>query len=171
MSYLRQSLSSADNHCLSAIAGRNFTAVTRISLRQYSAVSHCWPQLRRCSRYDFSAAIAVSHCGQQPCRRDMISLRNSLSVADSHDFAAAIVVSNHVAAFDMTSLQAWLSVIAGRNVSAVDVISRRKSRSIVDNNYLAAVIAGRNHVAAVDSNSLQPARYAAATCITLMQSI
>ena len=76
----------------------------------------------------------------------MISLRQSLSIADSHDFAAAIAVSNLVAAFDMTSLQAWLTVIAGRNVSAVDTFSRRKSRSIVDNNYLAAVIAGRNHV-------------------------
>ena len=101
----------------------------------------------------------------------MISLRHSLSVADSHDFAAAIAVSNHVAAFDMTSLQAWLSVIAGRNVSAVDTFSRRKSRSIVDNNYLAAVIAGRNHVAAVDSNSLQPSRYAAATCINYVDAV
>ena len=165
MSYLRQSLSIADNHCLSAIAGRNFTAVTRISLRQYSAVSHCWPQLRRCSSYDLSAAIAVSHCGQHRRRRDMISLRHSLSVADSHDFAAAIAVSNLVAAVDMTSLQAWLSVVAGRNFSAVAVISRRKSRSIADNNYLAAVIAGSNHVAAIASNSRQQSLYAAATGI------
>ena len=95
----------------------------------------------------------------------MISLRHSLSIVDSHAFAAAIAVSNLVAAVDMTSLQAWLSVIAGRNFSAVDVISRRKSRSIVDNNYLAAVIAGRNHVAAIASNSRQQSLYAAATCI------
>ena len=95
----------------------------------------------------------------------MISLRHSLSVADSHDFAAAIAVSNLVAAVDMTSLQAWLSVIAGRNFSAVAVISRRKSRSIADNNYLAAVIAGSNHVAAIASNSRQQSLYAAATGI------
>ena len=102
----------------------------------------------------------------------MISLRHSLSVADSHDFAAAIAVSNLVAAVDMTSLQAWLSVIAGRNFSAVDVISRRKSRSIADNNYLAAVIAGSNHVAAVDSNSLQQSLYAAAiACIIYVAAV
>ena len=95
----------------------------------------------------------------------MISLRPSLSVADSHDFAAAIAVSNHVAAVDMTSLQAWLSVIAGRNFFAVAVISRRKSRSIADNNYLAAVIAGSNHVAAIASNSRQQSLYAASTGI------
>ena len=70
-------------------------------------------------------------------------------------FAVAIAVSNHVAAFDRTSLQAWLTVIAGRIVSAVDTFSRRKSRSIVDNNYLAAVIAGRNDVAAAAMISLQ----------------
>ena len=95
MSYLRQSLSIADNHCLSAIAGRNFTAVTRISLRQYSAVSHCWPQLRRCSRYDFSAATVVSHCWQH-CPVDRghrppatPSARNTLWIAVACPFAAA----------------------------------------------------------------------------------
>ena len=93
----------------------------------------------------------------------MISLRHALSIADSHDFAAAIAVSNHVAAVDMTSLQAWLSAIAGRNFSAVDVISRWKARSIADNNYLAAVIAGSNHVAAIASHPLQQSLYAAAT--------
>ena len=95
----------------------------------------------------------------------MISLRHSLSVADSHDVAAAIAFSNLVAAVDMTSLPAWLLVVAGRNSSAVAVVSRRKSRSIADNNYLAAVIAGSNHVAAIASNSRQQSLYAAATGI------
>ena len=71
----------------------------------------------------------------------------------------------------MTSLQAWLSAIAGRNFSAADMISRLKSRSIADNNYLAAVIAGSNHVAAVDSNSLQQSLYAAATCINYVAAV
>ena len=125
----------------------------------------CLLCIRRGSRNDFFAAIAISHCWQQPCRRDMISLRHSLSVADSHDVAAAIAFSNLVAAVDMTSLPAWLSVVAGRNSSAVAVVSRRKSRSIADKNYLAAVIAGSNHVAAIASNSRQQSLYAAATGI------
>ena len=69
----------------------------------------------------------------------MISLRQPLSIADSHDLAAAIAVSNHVAAVDMTSLQAWLSAIAGRNFSTVEMISLRTSRSIADNNCWSAV--------------------------------
>ena len=151
MIVLRQSLSIADSYYFAAaIACSNYVA------------AHCLQQLRCCCRYDLSAATAVSHCWQQPCRRDMISLRHSLSVADSHDFAAAIAFSNLVVAFDMTSLPAWLSVVAGRNFSAVAVVSRRK---FADNNYLAAVIAGSNHVAAIASNSRQQSLYAAATGI------
>ena len=36
---------------------------------------------------------------------DMIFMRQSLSIGDSHYFAAAIARRNHVAADDMTSLQ------------------------------------------------------------------
>ena len=47
-----------------------------------------------------------------------ISLRQSQSIADSHDFAAAIAHRNCVAAADMTPLQQPLSAIAGSNFAA-----------------------------------------------------
>ena len=50
----------------------------------------------------------------------MISLRQSLSIADSGYLAAAIACSNYVAADDMTSLQQSLSAIAGSTFAAVD---------------------------------------------------
>ena len=50
----------------------------------------------------------------------MISLRQSLSIADSHYSAAAIARRNYVAADDMTSLQQSLSAIAGSTFAAVD---------------------------------------------------
>ena len=48
----------------------------------------------------------------------MISLQQSLSIADSYYFAAAVACSNYVAAVDMTSLQQPLSAIAGSNFAA-----------------------------------------------------
>ena len=85
----------------------------------------------------------------------MISLRQSLSIADSHDLAAAIAVSNHVAAVDMTSLQQPLLAIAGGNFAAVDMIALRQSLSIADSHYFAAAIACSNYVAAADMTSRQ----------------
>ena len=72
---------------LSAIAGCDFTAADMMSLRQsrsvadsnYFAAAARLQQLRRCSRYDFSAAIAVSHCWLQLGR-------------SSYDFSAALTV-------------------------------------------------------------------------------
>ena len=80
---------------------------------------------------------------------DMIVLRQSLSIADSYYFAAAIACSNYVAAVDMTPLQQPLSAIAGRNFAAVNMIALRQSLSIADSSYLAANIACSNYVAAV----------------------
>ena len=48
----------------------------------------------------------------------MISLQQSLSIADSYYFAAAIACSNYVAAVDMTCLRQPLSAIAGSNFAA-----------------------------------------------------
>ena len=48
----------------------------------------------------------------------MISLRHSLSIADSHDIAAAIAGSNYVTAVDLPSLPHPLSAIAGSNFAA-----------------------------------------------------
>ena len=70
----------------------------------------------------------------------MVSLQQSLSIADSYDFAAAIACSNYVAAADMTSLQQSLLAIAGSNFAAVDMISLRQSLSIADISYFAAVM-------------------------------
>ena len=53
----------------------------------------------------------------------MISLRRSLSIADSHYFAAAIACRNYVAAVDMTFRHQPLSAIAGSNFAAVDDFS------------------------------------------------
>ena len=72
---------------------------------------------------------------------DMISLRQSLSIADSHYCAAAIACSTYVAAAAMTSLQQPLSAIAGSTFTAVDVISLRQSLSIADCHYFAAAVA------------------------------
>ena len=65
----------------------------------------------------------------------MIALRQSLSIADSSYFAAAIACSNYVAAVDMTPLKQSLSAIAGSNFAAVDMISLRHSLSIADNSH------------------------------------
>ena len=70
----------------------------------------------------------------------MISLRQSLPIADSSDFAAVVACSNYVAAVDMTSLQQPLLAIAGSNFAAVDMISLRQSLSIADISYFAAVM-------------------------------
>ena len=48
----------------------------------------------------------------------MTSLRQSLSIADSSYFAAAITRRNDVAAVDVTSLKQPLSAIAGSNFAA-----------------------------------------------------
>ena len=74
----------------------------------------------------------------------MIALRQSLSIADSYYFAAAIACSNYVAAADMTSLQQPLSAIAGSNFAAVDMTSLRQSLSIADSSYFAAAVACSN---------------------------
>ena len=85
----------------------------------------------------------------------MTSLRQSLSIADSNYFAAAVACSNYVDAADMTSLKQPLSAIAGSNFAAVDMTSLRKSLSIADSSYVAAAIACSNYVAAADMTSLQ----------------
>ena len=48
----------------------------------------------------------------------MISLRQSLSIADSHYFAAAIACSNYVAVAAMTYRLQSLVAIAGSNFAA-----------------------------------------------------
>ena len=83
----------------------------------------------------------------------MIPLRQSRSIADSHDSAAAIAGSNHVAAVAMTSLQRSLSAIGGSDFAAVPMISLRPSRSIEDSHDLVAAMARSNYVAAGDVTS------------------
>ena len=78
---------------------------------------------------------------------DMISLRQSLSIADSHYAVAAIARRNYVAAVEMTSLQQPLSATTGKNFAAVTMISLRQSLSIADSHYFAAAIAGSHNVA------------------------
>ena len=85
----------------------------------------------------------------------MISPRQSLSIADRYNFAAANACSNYVAAAAMTSLQWSLLAIAGSNFAAVDMSSLRQSLSIADSSYIAAAIAHSNYVAAVDVTSLK----------------
>ena len=86
---------------------------------------------------------------------DMISLRQSLSIADNNYYAAAIACSNYVAAVDWTSLPQPLSAIAGSDFAAVAMISLRQSLPIADSSDFAAVVACSNYVAAVDMTSLQ----------------
>ena len=85
----------------------------------------------------------------------MIALRQSLSIADSSYFAAAIACSNHVTAVGMTSLQQSLSAIAGSTFATVAMISLRRSLSIADSSYFAAAVACSTYVAAVDMTSRQ----------------
>ena len=87
----------------------------------------------------------------------MIALRQSLAIADSHDPAAAIAGSHHVAAVAtcMTSLQQSRSAIAGSDFAAVVMISLRQSLSIEDSHDFAAAIARSNYVAAGDVTSPQ----------------
>ena len=80
-------------------------------------------------------------------------LRQSRSIADSHDSAAAIAGSNHVAAVAMTSLQRSLSAIGGSDFAAVPMIPLRPSRSIEDSHDLVAAMARSNYVAAGDATS------------------
>ena len=84
----------------------------------------------------------------------MISLRQSLFIADSYYFAAASACSNYVATADMTSLQHPLLAIAGSTIAAVDMIALQHSLSIADSSYFAAAVACSNYVAAVDVPSL-----------------
>ena len=84
----------------------------------------------------------------------MISLRQSLSIADSHDIAAAIAHRNYIAAVDLTPLQPTLSAIACRDFTAADMISLLQSLSAADSNYFTAAVACSSYVAAVDLTSL-----------------
>ena len=99
----------------------------------------------------------------------MISLQQSLSIADSHYSAAAIARRNYVAAVDMTSLQQPLSATTGNNFAAVPIISLRQSLSIADSHYFAAAIAGSRNVAAARSHCGQPLRRS--RLISLQQSL
>ena len=47
---------------------------------------------------------------------DMIFMRQSLSIGDSHYFAAAIARRNHVAAVDMTSLQQLAAITSLQSI-------------------------------------------------------
>ena len=85
----------------------------------------------------------------------MISLRQSLSIADSNYLAAAVACSNYVVAVDMTSLQQPLLAIAGGTFAAVAMMSLQQSLSIADSSYVAAAIACSNHVAAAAMTSRQ----------------
>ena len=62
----------------------------------------------------------------------MRPLRQSLSIADSHDFAPTIARSNYVAAVELTSLQRSWPAIAGSHFAAGSIITLRQSRSIAD---------------------------------------
>ena len=82
---------------------------------------------------------------------DIISLRPSLSITDSHYFAADITRSNHslqppLAAADMTSRQQSLSATADNNFAAVTMIFMRHSLSIAASHYFAAAIATASHI-------------------------
>ena len=93
-------------------------------------------------------------------------MRQSLSIAVSHYFAATIADSHYVAAAHRTSLQQSLPAIAGSNFAAK--ISRRQLLSIAASHYLAASITRSNYVAAVANYNLSAA-IAASHCWQLLR--
>ena len=107
----------------------------------------------------------------------MISLRQSLPIADSHYFAAAVPCSNYVAAVDMTSLQQPLSAIAGthRNVAAVDLTILQQPLSAIDGSDFTAadMISLRQSRSVATTTLLQPspAVTTSVATISLRQSL